>query len=260
MGPPSRNRVLIIGIYLSNKKNHAEAITNELVSSKQWHIDFLWGALGTGDIPEDLEQYTIIKSPKMIPKFSLLNQILADIDISDYQHLIVTDDDIELCEGFIDRYLAIIERRGFALSQPARTRDSYIDHYFVAQLNGVESRRSRFVEIGPLFVISKSAFPIILPFDEAAPMGWGLDLVWPKQIEKEGLSLGIVDATPIGHRLRKPVSNYDYDSTNLAMNKFLEKENHLTFSDAQVTIESYPFDDGSSYGPSQFIKYSLLND
>ena len=83
------------------------------------------------------------------------------------------DDDILIPDDFVDRYLEIVANRGFALSQPARTHTSYIDHYFVAQLIGLESRQTNFVEIGPLFVVHCSAYSFILPFDERPPMGWG---------------------------------------------------------------------------------------
>lgn len=240
MPTPSDKRVLAVGIYLLDRENYAPAISEELARSQNWSVDVRWCAIGDASVPESMEEFTETKLSGPAPKFSLLNSLLKDVELDKYQYLLVTDDDIELESGFLDRYLAIVEKRGFSMSQPARSHDSYIDHYFVAQLNGVESRQTRFVEIGPLFCLSRTAFPIVLPFNEDAPMGWGLDLIWPTQLEAADCSLGIVDATPVKHRLRKPVSFYDYDTTNQEMKRFLDSNEHLEFHDAYLSLDTHP--------------------
>ena len=240
MNTLQRKKVLVAGIYLPDEENHAIAITDELSSSTNWQVDLCWGAVGSNPPPVELKAITRVVSPKRVSKFKLLNRLLADARLDDYEHLVITDDDIELPPGFLDDYLDVVTRRHFHLAQPARTHRSYIDHYFVAQLVGVEARRTRFVEIGPLFSLHRDAFPLLVPFDEAAPMGWGLDFVWPKQIENAGLTLGIVDATPITHSLRKPVAYYDYDETNTGMQQFLRDRPHLSAEDRFLSLETWP--------------------
>ncbi len=202
------------------------------------------GALGrtiSGQPPsQELAALTWIYSPEPKPKFVLLNRLLAGVRLADYRYLVVVDDDIELPAGFLDCFLAIQERRGFTLAQPARTGDSFIDHHFVMQLVGVESRQTRFVEIGPLFALRREGFSAILPFDESAPMGWGLDFVWPLRLERLGLSLGIIDAVPVRHALRPPVSTYDYAKTQAAMQGFLGRQPHLGPLEAWVAFVTYP--------------------
>ena len=89
------------------------------------------------------------------------------------------------------------------------------------QVDGLAARKTRFVEIGPLFSIRKDLYNIILPFDEAVGMGWALDFVWPCVIEDVGLNMGIVDAFPVEHKMRAPVTNYRHDKAVEEMNAYL---------------------------------------
>ena len=141
--------------------------------------------------------------------------------------------------GFLDRYLACVGAHDLALCQPARTHDSYIDHPFVEQLDGLTARWTRFVEIGPMFSVRQDVIPLLVPFDEASPMGWGYDFVWPCVLEKAGCRMGIVDATPIAHRLRKPVTHYQHSTASRSMDAYLSERDHLMKGDAFFIVESY---------------------
>jgi glycosyltransferase involved in cell wall biosynthesis len=245
--PASDRRVLVLGVYLPGTANHAAEISSELLGSRHWEVDLQWASVGTAapEVPLDpaLNDLTQLKSAERVPKFELLNRLIAPVDLESYRYLIVVDDDIELPDGFVDRYLAIQEARNFTLAQPARTHDSYTDHQFVNQLMGVESRRTRFVEIGPVFSLRRDGFEILLPFDEEAPMGWGLDFVWPVILEQQDRRLGIIDAMPVRHALRKPVSTYNYAKTESTMRSFLATRPHLTLAEACIASQSYPFAD-----------------
>ena len=232
-------KVLIAGVYLTDAPNLAAGITAELQRSERWRPEIRWAALGASPPLSELVEFTHIHEPGPVPKFQLLNRLIGDIGDDAYQYLLVTDDDVELGDGFLDGYLALQERLQLSLCQPARTHDSFIDHYFVAQLLGIAGRRTRFVEIGPVFSVAKEAFPVLLPFDEDAPMGWGLDFVWPRTVEKAGLQMGIIDATPVRHSLRKPVTHYDYDTTNDAMSKYLRQRESLSRPAAFVATELF---------------------
>ncbi|MCG6861181.1 MAG: hypothetical protein LJE70_07895 [Chromatiaceae bacterium] len=236
------NRVLILGVYLLDTLNNAAAISDILTQSEDWNVDLRWAGVGCSDAPKELEGITVSITERRISKFRVLNELLELADFDRYQFIIVCDDDIELSDCFLDNFLGLQSKYDFALAQPARTHDSYIDHQFVAQLLGVEARLTRFVEIGPLFSVKRNAYAILLPFDESAPMGWGLDFVWPLQVERNGYRMGIVDATPVKHALRTPVTFYDYDDTNTEMHSFLERHVHLDRSKAFVALETYPID------------------
>lgn len=234
-------RVLVVGAYLNGKPNYAEVLSAELSAAPGLSVDLCWAAIGGGSrLPEALAAATALHLHQPVPKFQLINRLLRHFKLGDYDALLVIDDDIELPAYFLPQYLALQAKHGFGLAQPARTHDSYIDHYFVAQLMGIEARRTRFVEIGPLFSISRTAFDVLLPFDEEAPMGWGLDFVWPLLLEQAGLSQGIIDATPVRHALRKPVTHYDYDTTNSDMKGYLDSRPHLRADDAFIALETFP--------------------
>lgn len=232
--------VLVLGVYLLEARNNATEIAAELDQATHWTVHQRWAAIGADVPPERLYDRTFEHSREPIPKFVLLNRLLHEVDLDTYDALLVVDDDIDLPAGFVDSYLDRAVHFNFALSQPARTHDSYTDHHFVAALNGLEARQTRFVEIGPVFSLLRSAYPHLLPFDEDAPMGWGLDSVWPLQIEAAGLLQGIIDATPIRHALRKPVTYYSHAKTDQARNAYLARHPHLPLGRALVATATYP--------------------
>jgi hypothetical protein len=232
-------RVLALGVYLSDREHLAEGISAELARSGRWEVEQRWIALGSGPVPRPLATVTVERVAEPTPKFALINRLLRTADLGGVEHVIVTDDDITLPPGFLDRYLELVERHGLALAQPARTHDSYVDHGFVERLDGLDARWTRYVETGPLFSVQRSAFPTLLPFDETPPMGWGLDFTWPVALEGAGLRLGVVDATPVSHRLRKPAAYYDFQASLDGMAAYLSSREHLGRAEAFTIVEGY---------------------
>lgn len=235
----AENRVLVGGVYLADRENRAAEIAWELRQSQRWQVEQKWVALGEAAVPEVLEPVTAWRAEQALPKFVLLNRLLSQCELDGYAFILICDDDIDLPTAFLDRYLDLVTKHDLALAQPARTHDSYIDHTIVEQLDGLDARRTRFVEIGPLFSVARKAYRYLLPFDESSPMGWGYDYVWPVVMEETGLRMGIVDATPVAHRLRKPVSNYSFQEARAAMRAFLARRPHLSKHEAFSILEAY---------------------
>lgn len=231
-------RVLVVGVYLSDRPTLYPEISAAFNASKEWGIDQRWACLGS-KAPHPDDACVRLHITEQIPKFTLINQLLSGVELGAYDYIAVCDDDIVLPADFADRYLRIVGKRRFDLSQPARTHESYTDHYFVNQLLGIESRQTRFVEIGPMFVLSRNACAALLPLDEASPMGWGCDFVWPVLCEKHHLTQGIVDAVPITHNLRKPVAFYSYDEAHRTQHAFLSTRKHLPADRAFSIIQAY---------------------
>jgi hypothetical protein len=232
-------RVLVLGVYLVDRPNLAAEISVELGSSTRWRVEQRWVALGRSPVPSALAPVTTWTSIQPTPKFELVNRLLRDAAPGGFDYVVVSDDDIALPAGFLDAYLALVEQHDLALAQPARTHDSYIDHRFVEQLDGLDARWTRFVEIGPLFSIRRDALARLAPFDPGSPMGWGYDFVWPVVMEEAGLHMGIVDATPVSHSLRKPVANYDYATANQSMKAYLAAHPHLTRDRAFTIVRAF---------------------
>lgn len=231
--------VLVVGVYLVDKPNLVTGVIAELAASRDWRVDQRWVALGRGPVDELLAAVTVEHVAELTPKFTLVNRVMSQAELRDYEFLLVVDDDVRLPAGFLDNYLRLVTQFDLALCQPARTHDSYIDHPFVERLDGLSARRTQFVEIGPLISLRRNAFPVLLPFDELSPMGWGYDLTWPSAIATAGLRMGIVDATPLSHAFRKPVTHYNRELVKRQMTEHLATHAHLSREDAFVILESY---------------------
>lgn len=218
-----RGRVLVLGIELRDDPSLAASICFELGRPGEWEVEQRW-------LP--------IRRP-YAPKFTLLNMLLRGIE-DKYEFIVIADDDVNLPPNFLDRYLRIVEQRGFALAQPARTHGSTLHHPIVEQVNGLEARETRFVEIGPLFSMRRDAVPLLTPFDETSPMGWGYEFVWSRALAERGLKLGIVDATPVEHSFRPVLSLYDGAREGAIMADYLSKVPHISRSEAYTTVERFP--------------------
>jgi hypothetical protein len=230
-------KILIAGVYMADRPNTAAHIAHELRASVQHDVIQRWAALAPGgngrcDLPS-----TVLVVAERTPKFSILNRLTEDA--CEFDWVIFCDDDVEMAEGFLDRFIQLVETYDFALSQPARTIDSYTDHPIVQVMPGLAARRTRFVEIGPLIAVRRDAMPWLLPFPDDSGMGWGLDLVWPRKLEPLGLRLGIVDATPIAHRLRPPAAAYDGAEARRKMSWTLASHEYLPWDDAFTVLEAY---------------------
>ena len=229
--------VLVAGIYLADRPHVGGHIVHELASSRAHAVTQRWTALAPGgegafDLPG-----TVMVEVDPAPKFTLIDAITRDAGAFDW--VLIIDDDVELPAEFLDRFIDLAERLDFALCQPARTEDSYIDHGIVMRMPGLAARRTRFVEIGPVVAIRRDAMPLLMPFGAECGMGWGLDFVWPGIIEQAGLRMGIIDATPVAHRMRKPVAGYDHGDAAQEMFRRLAAHPHLSRDDAFTIIECH---------------------
>ncbi len=229
--------VLVAGIYLADRPNAAGHILYELAGSAAHEVTQRWTALAPGgegycDLP-----CTVAIEVAPAPKFPLIDAMTLDAEEFDW--VLICDDDIEIPEDFLDGFLNLAERFDFALCQPARTADSYIDHGIVTRMMGLLARRTRFVEIGPLVAIRRDAIPLLLPFGNDCGMGWGLDFIWPSIIEGAGLRMGIIDAVPVAHRLRRPVAGYDHETASRSMFRLMAMHPHLPRDAAFTVLEAY---------------------
>ena len=202
------SRVLVLGVFLLDKANVAPEIVMRL-QSRRHQVDHRWACVGKGDSRKDeMRAHIALEFDSPVPKFTIINRLLSKIDLRAYDYVIISDDDIELAPGFLDEFLGLQAYCGFSLAQPARSQLSNVDHPVTLESHARIARQTRFVEIGPLFSIASAAYPHLLPFDESFYMGWGLDHVWPVTLERAGLSQGIIDITPLHHRMRPVATTY----------------------------------------------------
>lgn len=233
-------QVLVVGVYLADRANVIEHLVAEFSSAETCVVDQRWIAL-RGEPPSPaVAAVTVLRNAQRMAKFTYLNYLCMTTAWRHYDYVIVADDDIVLPDQFLDRFLSLQRTFDFALAQPARTHSSYIDHPITEVVDGNLARHTRFVEIGPLVSIRRDFARLIIPFDEQAPMGWGLDFVWPCVAQDHGLKIGIIDATPVDHSMRAPARTYDADSTLRRMKAYLSRRPHLDPEQAAIVLEAYP--------------------
>jgi glycosyltransferase involved in cell wall biosynthesis len=221
-----RPRVLLCGIYLCGQRNNAADEIATLGASRHCDVDQRWVALG-GPAPPDLADVTVTSVSKPTPKFDVLNRLIAATRLADYDYLVLIDDDIVLPHGFLDAFIRWQRKLEFALAQPARTHDSYLDHPIVELQRGVIARQTQFVEIGPVVSMHCSVFDLLLPFDLTSSMGWGYENVWAYRLQERGLKMGIIDAVPVCHGLRKSATHYSWHTADAERTAYWAKHPHL---------------------------------
>ena len=237
---PPRGSVLVAGVYLADKKNTAEHLVKQFKRSKQWQVTQKWAAIGKTAPSGRVAGVTVLQVKEGLLKYEMINRLLAGEQLDGYDFVIISDDDITLPPDFLDNFLDLQLRHNFALAQPARTHQSYIDHVFVERLDGITARRTLFNEIGPLNSFRRDAFRLLFPFDVSiTPMGWGYDFVWPLLMEQNSLKVGIIDATPVDHSLRKPVSYYRHEEARRQMEDYLSRTPHYSREEAFTILESF---------------------
>lgn len=230
-------RILAAGVYMAEKPNTVAHVSLCLALSKKHRVEQRWIALSPNGKGACDHPMTLAVVTERTPKFQLLDRLL--VDAQDYDWILLCDDDIELDFDAIDKLIDYATAYDFALCQPARTTDSFTDHPLVQVLPGLKARRTRFVEIGPFVCMRRDAAKLLLPFGNACGMGWGLDFVWPHIIEDANLKMGIIDAVPVAHRIRPPVTGYNYESARREMDRLLAEHPHLTLDQAFTVIEAY---------------------
>ena len=188
-----RRRVLVMGVYRAGSLL-PDAL--ERLRSERHEVRFAFGAIGAAD--PSLAAETVVDGLEG-GKFENLNRALAAAgSVSEFDWVLVVDDDIRLPPRFLDRFLALCERFRLDLAQPAQSQRSHSAWRVTRRRPASLVRETRFVEIGPLTAFGRRAAGELLPFPELR-YGWGLDLHWGALAAERGWRVGVVDATPVRH-------------------------------------------------------------
>jgi glycosyltransferase involved in cell wall biosynthesis len=243
LGRRHRKKVLVVGIYLADQANAITDLVAAFADSVRYDVTQCWVALGGAPPTPEVAAVTVRSVRDRIPKYQILNEFLAGHDPRGYEYVVSTDDDIQVPGRFLDHFLALQTDLGFAIAQPARTSNSYVDHPIVEQQRGVLARQTLFVEIGPLVSFHRSAYDLVFPFDLTSQMGWGYESVWALRLSERGQKMGIIDALPIEHSMRKPVANYSWAEANSARNAYLARNRHLPLEDCYRVLDVISFEE-----------------
>jgi hypothetical protein len=214
-----RRRVLALGIEAPDEPNLLDAAWSELRTSRhELRLDrTVTGGRG---------------------KFENLNALLARNPVEEYDWLLVVDDDVALPRGFLDKFLFLLERFHLQLAQPAHRARSHAAWTVTRRRAGSVVRETAYVEIGPVTAFHAVTFDTLLPFPDLR-VGWGLDAHWGALAREKGWRLGIVDATPITHGIRKVAAAYSREDAIAEGRRFLADRPYLKASEAQRTLVTH---------------------
>ena len=131
-------------------------------------------------------------------KFQNINYALDEVDINQFDWLIVVDDDVALPPNFLDRFLYFAEKAELKVCQPAHKFRSYQSYAITQRRWNSLVRVTHYVESGPITAFRREMFPLVLPFPELR-WAWGDDLAWSEKAMSHGYRIGIIDGTPVSH-------------------------------------------------------------
>ncbi|WP_417550269.1 hypothetical protein [Methylophaga sp.] len=236
----TKKNILVLGVVLEDRKNHFRHIKKELNQSEH-DVKQIWAVIK----PKKEKSY--ISTDRVFfelfynftPRSEIINSLWTKYKSFNPDYVIILDDDIRLPADFINKYISVQEFTSFSLAQPARTPESYISHQITTRIPNILARETQFVEIGPLVSIKRELHEHLLPLDTSSPMGWGLDFVWPIEVKKHKLSMGIIDAVPIAHSLRPTAKSYSHSEALNEMNKYLKNKEHMKPDDAMRVLNIY---------------------
>lgn len=234
-----RPSVLVLGVYLANKPTYVRDVVKSLSQCKNYRVVQRWVAIGNVSSDPSVGEVTCIQQVDPLPKFLLINRLLSDEPLAKYEYVVIVDDDIQLSEGFLDGFLSVQSTAGFSLAQPARTRNSFIDHPITKCVEGVLARQTLFVEIGPVTSVHRPIFHLVFPFDTRSPMGWGYENIWAYRLAQNAFKMGIVDAYPVDHSLRPPAAYYGVTEAKQAQQGLLKSTPHFPLSKCFTTIRIF---------------------
>jgi GT2 family glycosyltransferase len=214
-----RRRVLALAIEREDMPNLLPQARAELLRSRH-EVEFASMPAGDGG------------------KFENLNALLEEHPAAGHDWLLVVDDDVELPSGFLDAFVFLAERFGLQLAQPAHRHRSHAAFAITRRRPLSVVRETAFVEIGPVCAFHAATFQTLLPFPPLRT-GWGLDAHWSALAAARGWPIGVIDATPVRHGLRRIAASYDRGAAIAEAREFLAGRPYTRAGDAQRTLVAH---------------------
>ena len=153
--------------------------------------------------------------------------------------LLVIDDDVRLPRGFLDVFLFLAERfdlscwpsppTGGARMPPGRSPGAGPASWPARRDS---SRSARCAPCAP--TPSPSCSP-----SRTLRFGWGLDAHWSAVAAARGWRIGVIDATPVLHGLRRIAASYDRTDAVTEGRSFLADRPYTPAAEAQRTVVAH---------------------
>lgn len=224
-------RVLVLSVYRPGSRLPAAV---ERLASDRHQVRLVLGSTGAADPALGADTAATGMSGG---KFENLNLLLAAAPpLGDFDWLLVVDDDVELAPRFLDRHLALCERLGLDLSQPAQSMRSHAAWQVTRRRPFCLARVTRYVEIGPVTAFTTAVAQALTPFPELR-FGWGLDNHWGAVARERGWRLGVVDALPVRHETQQVAASYRHADAIAEAQTFLADRPYVVTDEAQRTLD-----------------------
>jgi hypothetical protein len=131
-------------------------------------------------------------------KFELLNRLMVLKPPLPGSYVVFGDDDVFLQGRTLGQAVRLMEASGLDLAMPAHSPISYANWSVTYRRWTSKVRRTGFVEIGPVTLLSPEAAARLLPFPDDVGMGWGLELEWRRALGGDS-QMGVLDSIPMVH-------------------------------------------------------------
>lgn len=189
----STRKVLVVGVSVPGREEDMKGVLRKLVS-KAHHVDV-----------------SVVEMHAGTGKFENVERAIASASkpLSQYDWLVITDDDIDVSSKALDLLIQFSEDASLTFSQPAHSFISHASLFVTQRQSSSLVRETRFVEIGPLTLINRRAFGKIIPFPPSR-WCWGIDVYWSHLAKLNNWRMGVIDAVPMTH-LKPPGGSYPVD-------------------------------------------------
>jgi hypothetical protein len=171
-------------------------------------------------------------------RLELLNRLVAGLT-SDPEFLILADDDLTVVVGDLGRLIEAGSMFEFDVFQPAHAVGSASAFDFTRKRLVQFARQSRFVEQGPVVVLSRRGRASLLPLPGELGMGWGVEARWSEVARADELRLGIVDAVAVRHYRGTHPRGYDPVQQLQQLDSEVRAAGLTDLRDLHETVRSY---------------------
>lgn len=225
-------RVLVLSVYRPGSKL-PQAL--EGLDSDRHDVRLVFGS--TGEADPALAPHTAATQMEG-GKFHNLNRLLAAAPpLEEYDWVFAVDDDVALATRFLDRHIALCERLGLDLSQPAQSMRSHAAWRVTRRRPFSLARVTQYVEIGPVTAFTSEVAQALTPFPDLR-FGWGLDNHWGALAREHGWRLGVVDSLPVRHETQAVATTYAHADAIAEAQAFLAERPYVVTDEAQRTVRT----------------------
>lgn len=135
------------------------------------------------------------------PKWHSLHKLLQQWrGWEEYDYIMLADDDVFARQDVFEAFFKLCRQSDASLAQPALSEYSYFSHLITVRNRSFSARKVTYVEVMlPCFRVDVLRDLLHTFTESKTGLGWGLDALWAKRLNYEGLY--IMDDTAVHHTM-----------------------------------------------------------